>query len=137
MSLSKDEARRVLGHRRSPRAPVGLAILSTMVTVMFVGAVMPAKADAASGRGPVAREQRVSYRDLDLTETGGVHTLDRRVRAAARDVCATVRDPMALAALVACRRSTLAATRPQIDRAVSRAREAAFANGQGVNEARP
>ena len=72
----------------------------------------------------------VSYQDLDLVKEADARTLVRRVRLAAKDVCTESVDVGFYYQRVfsACRSSALQGATPQVERAVTRAREIA-ANG--------
>ena len=88
--------------------PVTLAAGMTMIA--------PVSAAAAEE----ARTQVVSYRDLDLTRTVGVETLERRVRNAVRDVCGPA-DGLPLAERSAqwtCVRAAGSGAKVQVERAV-------------------
>lgn len=83
----------------------------------------------------VATEERVpvrfvSYRDLDLAKSEDEQILVKRVRHAARNVCveSAPEDPFTSSMFLTCRSSAWQGARPQIVRAVTRAREIA-ANG--------
>ena len=72
----------------------------------------------------------VSYRDLNLARTGDEQTLVKRVRLAASDVCTESVSNLATPGFeyISCRSHAWRGARPQIDRAVLRARQIA-ANG--------
>lgn len=105
--------------------------------LVMCGAVLAASAAITAAASPVEARtrpivvtgpsqdmvtRRVSYRDLNLASLPGERTLNRRVRGAVIGVCSEIslsdND-------INCRSDLWAATLPQIDRAVARAREIA------------
>ena len=101
------------------------------VTFVVFSATAPAMAKqqpivvtATTGDVPV---RYVSYRDLDLTSAKDEKLLVRRVRNATYDVCTeSVPDGTAInSAFLACRTHAWRGASPQIDRAVTRARDIA------------
>lgn len=104
------------------------------VTVAIFAAASPAAAQsrpivvtATESDVPV---RYVSYRDLDLAKSAHEQILVRRVRFAATDVCTESVSNLATPGYeyLTCRSHALRGARPQIDRAVLRARQIA-ANG--------
>lgn len=100
-------------------------------------AVFAATSPAAAKQGPIVVTatqdipvRLVSYRDLNLAKAEHEKMLVSRVRYAARDVCTeSVRFDTAFGnGFTSCRTQALDGARPQIDRAVERARQIA-ANG--------
>ncbi|MDQ3074479.1 MAG: UrcA family protein [Pseudomonadota bacterium] len=98
-------------------------------------AVFAATAPAVAKQGPITvtatdKEipvQHVSYRDLNVAELKEENVLVKRVRLAAKGVC-SVSVPSGKAhefAYLQCRTQALQGAEPQIDRAVTRAREIA------------
>lgn len=79
--------------------------------------------------GEEERSLRVVYDDLNLAALRGEQTLQRRVRGAARNVCAPNDDRMTNRPFSRCVSSAWNGALPQIDLAVQRAREIAF-NGK-------
>ena len=77
--------------------------------------------------GPAIERQftrTVSFADLDLATPGGKKMLFRRVRSAVNSVCSELVGPSPLYfEEVGCRRATWFDTRPQMDRALSLAKQ--------------
>ena len=102
-------------------------------TLVVFGATSPALASeqivvtATEEEVPV---RLVSYLDLDLVKAADERTLVRRVRHAAKDVCTESVDGgfYYQRTFIACRSNALTGAKPQIERAVTRARDIA-ANG--------
>ena len=70
--------------------------------------------------------RRVSYRDLNLLTLAGEKTLNKRVGMAVRSVCfESVGSESEFSLEYSCRRDSWAGARPQIDRAIQRARDIA------------
>ena len=69
----------------------------------------------------------VSFRDLNLVSRADEKVLVHRVSIATRDVCdqAVMREPVNLSAYMGCRAGAWQEAQPQIERAVTRAREIA------------
>ena len=104
------------------------------VTFVTFAATSPASAKdrsvtvtATEGRVPV---RFVSYRDLNLVNGKDERILVRRVRYAARDVCieSAPSEPFRSTMFLSCRAEAWQGARPQIDRAIERAKDIA-ANG--------
>ena len=102
------------------------------VTVSGATAAAPAQAQGQTttivGERAYAEEERnvsVTYADLNLAAARGERTLQRRVRGAARDVCAPNDDHMVNRPFSRCVSSAWNGALPQIDLAVRRAREIA------------
>lgn len=73
--------------------------------------------------------RNVSYRDLNLATSVGKAILLKRARLAARDVCGeAIEEPADISHSISCRTAFWRDAKPQIDRAVLRARQIA-ANG--------
>ena len=88
-----------------------LALATAMAATSFVPlAAMPASA---------ADAVRVSYRDLDLTTTGGQAVLAKRLRRAANRLC-FANQTRALGPLWACRADVLAGIRPSVQLAMKK-----------------
>lgn len=66
------------------RAAVGTVGMAFCAGLCLIGATAPAHAETV-----VTRSQAVTYADLDLARPEGRAMLDRRIRVAARTVCAT------------------------------------------------
>jgi UrcA family protein len=80
---------------------------------------------ASAMADPVARKSaEVAYGDLDLTSRAGAAALERRVNAAARQVCdfGDERSLMARAEAEACRAEALATAEDQVAAAIGRAK---------------
>ena len=89
---------------------------------------------AAAFASPVAAQnpgaiQAVGYSDLNLRTEAGVDRLDRRLRAAVRNVCGTpsAADPLGRVRVQECREATAALATAQRDRAVVAARGGVYA----------
>lgn len=104
------------------------------VTFVVFAATAPANAKdrpitvtATEERVPV---RIVSYRDLNLARSGDEQILVKRVRYAAKDVCSesVPSDPFYSTMALSCRSEAWQGAKPQIKRAVARARDIA-ANG--------
>jgi UrcA family protein len=104
------------------------------VTVAIFAAASPASAQSrpivVTGVESDIPVRYVSYRDLDLARSADERTLVKRVRVAATDVCAESVSLLAAPGYeyITCRSHAWRGARPQIDRAVLRARQIA-ANG--------
>jgi len=103
-------------------------------TLVMFAATAPASAKdrpitvtATQERVPV---RIVSYRDLNLTNSEDEKILVKRVRFAAKDVCfeSAPSDPYYSTLALSCRSNAWQGARPQVKRAVARARDIA-ANG--------
>jgi UrcA family protein len=111
---------------------------SLLVACAVTAAIFTASAPATARQSPItviatAQDvpvRYVSYRDLNLAKPEGERILVKRVRVAAKDVCVeSVRFDTAFGTeTVSCRSQAWHGAKPQIDRAVTRAREIA-ANG--------
>lgn len=100
-------ARTVLG-------TVGTALCAGLC---LVGATAPAHAGTVYD---TARSQNVSYADIDLGSTQGRQILDRRIKSAARAVCATGNvDVQSMKDESRCVRVALASVKPKVVAALS------------------
>lgn len=108
-------------------AAIATTAIMFMATAPAVAQDRPITVTAPEERVPV---RYVSYRDLDLTRASDEQRLGRRVRHAARDVCdeSIPYVSSAWAPTLTCRAQAVEGAKPQIARAVLRAREIA-ANG--------
>ena len=107
-------------------------ILAASIAITGAGLVVLAPSASARDRPVVvtardleAPTRRVSYADLNLASRPGERTLNRRVDRAVTDVCAESGDGSHHFEDINCRNFAWDGARPQIARAVQRARELA------------
>lgn len=96
------------------------------ITVVGLAASLPANAEPITITGPSNEDrvvERVSYRDLNLALGQDERRLVRRVGIAVSSVCST---QIAYAQTARCRSFAWSGARPQIARAVERARQMAL-----------
>lgn len=99
-------------------------ILSKLALAAVAALASTTLVTASAMAEPVAvKSAAVAFSDLDLTSRAGSATLQRRVNAAARQVCdfGDARNLMARAASEECRAQALAQAEPQVDAAIKRA----------------
>lgn len=112
--------------------------LSMIAAVTLTGAgllvALPAEAKSRNEKpvtiygqrlDPDAPTRKVSYRDLNLATLAGENTLNRRVGGAVRSVCAESVASSDFYAELSCHSFAWGGARPQISRAVMRARQIA------------
>lgn len=109
-------------------------VAAVVLTGASVFAMSPADAQSRYDRTDTVYGQRidpdaptrfVSYRDLNLATLAGEKTLNGRVRGAVRDVCSEAVPSSEFHIVFSCKSSAWSGARPQIARAVMRAREIA------------
>lgn len=110
-------------------------LMSICAAIAITGGTLVMLAPPAAAKGkPIVVEaapedvltERVSFADLNLASVEGRQTLNRRVGSAVKSVCIdSIGDTSNVYAGHACRNYAWAGARPQIDRAVQRAREIA------------
>lgn len=106
---------------------VRFSLAGGMTLALLLGMSAAAMAQDATVVGDRPDEmtptERVSYADLNLASAAGENTLIVRVRGAVRRVCEDQTDPHPY---VNCRSFAWKGAKPQIDRAVARAKELAL-----------
>jgi UrcA family protein len=111
------------------------AALATVMALAVTGATIAATTPAFGHELVVtgAPTARVTYADLDLRSQAGVARLESRVRAAADRLCVGIGIETLAARLdsLTCRDATIAATAPQVRRAIE-TRAAALAVSGGA-----
>lgn len=78
-----------------------------ITTAAFAAAALP----SCAREGQPVTVLEISVADLDLSSAVGRRVLDRRISAAAAELCATPRRPLDLIGKARCRRQTAAAAR--------------------------
>lgn len=110
------------------------AFAAAAITTAALGVTL---SPAAFGKTPIEvtgekldeRTRIVSYADLNLASEAGERTLDRRVRGAVRYVCSDLKAAHVWHRYQACRTFAWRGATPQMEQAISRARDIA-ANGR-------
>ena len=109
-------------------------VIILMASVAITGVALMGIAPSASAKpqsavvtalDPDAPTRRVSYADLNLASLQGEKVLNRRVGSAVTDVCREATNGIGYYEDTKCRSFAWGGARPQIDRAVLRAREIA------------
>lgn len=114
------------------RVGAAVAVCLGGLTVMAPSVAAKSRTVVVQARSYDMPVRHVSYADLNLLTATGERTLTHRVGGAVRDVCADWTDTTRLDYSNAiCTRAAWDGARPQMDRAIQRAREIAL-NGQST-----
>lgn len=104
-------------------AGLGLAFLA--LAAAGAGAASARPVTVVAQTDPEVLTARISYGDINLATAAGAALLEQRVGGAVRSVCAPLEQTRQEIALSSCHRTAWTGARPQMERALQRARELA------------